>query len=254
MKRAFLIVLGLGFFLWASGALQAATITGLVLDSQGSPVSGVEIAARDPGSRVMARSVTNAEGRYLLEGLAAGQLSLTLNPLETGFQGETAVVSLGAEGLTVNWTVSTTAPALAAAAPGSGRGNPSGWERTALKAAGAIGFVGGAVTGGLALSGEFHDSLEPAALLGRVVDAEGNPVEGITVEVQGSPFKKVRTGRDGRFIIRGLPRNHTYRLTVRHEGSHIQEGTLTVESGPGGTGVTITVSSEHPPRLMLRLT
>ena len=51
-----------------------------------------------------------------------GQYGLTLDPDHTGYRGATVVASLVGEGLTVNWTVSTAAVAIAAATPAAAAG------------------------------------------------------------------------------------------------------------------------------------
>ena len=132
---------------------QSARIVGTVFDVQGNPVVGAEIAAHDSAGKVIARAITTDTGEYDLPGLTPGQYNLTANPLTTGFKRQTVVAALGAEGLAVNWAVSTAAPAVAAATPGT---RPS----TALfqaKEAAVIGVLGvlsvaGVVLGAVALT------------------------------------------------------------------------------------------------------
>jgi hypothetical protein len=70
-----------------------------------------------------------------------------LDPLKSGFQGSTVVASLGSEGLTVNWTVSANAAAIATAIPGTGFALGSGTVLLGLAGIGGIlGIVAG--TGG----------------------------------------------------------------------------------------------------------
>jgi len=131
---------------------QSAHIVGTVFDVQGNPVVGAEIAAHDSAGKVLARAITTDKGEYALPGLVPGQYNLTANPVTTGFKRQTVVAAVGAEGLAVNWAVSTAAPAVAAATPGA---RPS----TALfraKEAAVIGVLGvlavaGIVTGAIAL-------------------------------------------------------------------------------------------------------
>lgn len=144
----------------AALASATADISGTVLDAGGQPVAGAEISAQDGAGKVVARSVTDATGSYRLTGLEPGQYTLTLNPLSTGFEGNTFVASLGAEGLTVQWTVSSTAPAIAAATPGVVAGSAalaSGASGIGVGTAVAVGgaVAAGGTVGGLAASGAF---------------------------------------------------------------------------------------------------
>lgn len=102
------------------GKVLRANIVGTVLDVQGNPVGGLVISAQDPSGELVASAVTDEEGEYVMECLNQDQYNLSLDPVTTGFRGQTVVVSLGPEGLMANWTVSGTAPAVAAAKPGAG--------------------------------------------------------------------------------------------------------------------------------------
>ena len=132
---------------------QRAHIVGTMLDVQGNPVVGAEIVAHDSTGKVIARTITTNRGEYSLQGLTQGQYSLTANPLTTSFKRQTVVAPLGAEGLTVNWAVSTAAPAVAAATPGA---RPSVGLLRAQEAAamGVLAVLGtaGVVLGAVALS------------------------------------------------------------------------------------------------------
>ena len=97
-----------------------ANIVGTVRDTQGNPVGGLVISAQDPGGELVASAVTDDEGEYVMECLNQDQYNLSLDPVTTGFRGQTVVVSLGPEGLNANWSVSSTAPAVATAKPGAG--------------------------------------------------------------------------------------------------------------------------------------
>lgn len=101
-----------------SASLRQANIVGIVLDGHGSPVEGVEIAARDRNNQLVARALTANRGAYSLECLEPGQYQLSLAPLETGFRGQTVAVSLGSDGIFADWSVSSEAPAVAVARRG----------------------------------------------------------------------------------------------------------------------------------------
>jgi len=89
------------------------------IDWQGKPVSGVQITAIDSFGNIVEQVITDEDGQYAFENLPSGVYDLTLDPLQSGFLGETVVASLNREGLTVNWGVSTACKAIALAAPGT---------------------------------------------------------------------------------------------------------------------------------------
>jgi hypothetical protein len=132
---------------------QATQITGEVRNAQGVPVGDVEISVATMDGQTLAQTVTNAQGQYTLQGLAPGQYTITLNPRQTGVQGQTVVTSLELTGLVVNWTVSATAPAIATATAGGTSGGLFGLGTTGtfLGAAGltGAGFGGAAASGSL---------------------------------------------------------------------------------------------------------
>ena len=94
----------------------SANLVGTVLNTAADPVPGIEIIAKDPSGKPVGQSVTDKEGQYVLKKLPVGKYGLKLDPIQTGYQGATVVTSMVKEGLTVNWTVSNTAPAVAIAA------------------------------------------------------------------------------------------------------------------------------------------
>ena len=93
------------------------TLVGTVVDIQGNPVAGVKVAAKDTSGKVIGEAVTNNQGQYVIQNLPPGQYQLTLDP-QLPYKGETVVASIPSEGLTVNWVVSPTDPAVATAIPG----------------------------------------------------------------------------------------------------------------------------------------
>ena len=122
---------------WVMGQSATTLIVGMVGTVQGKPVTGVKIAARDVSGKVVRESATDIRGQYALQNLAPGRYQLTLDPINSGFKGETVASAVGIQGLTVNWTVSQLAPALATAAVGVS-GAPAGPEPI-----GALLFLGG---------------------------------------------------------------------------------------------------------------
>jgi len=147
------VVLALPGHILPAFSEQTAHIAGTVIDIQGNPVEGAEVVAQDSTGKVIARAVTSNRGEYALEGLAPGQYNLTANPLTTGFKKQTVVAPLGAEGLTINWAVSSATPAIAAATPGA-RPSVGLLKSNEAAAMGVLGVLGtaGVVLGALALS------------------------------------------------------------------------------------------------------
>jgi hypothetical protein len=88
-------------------------IGGKVLTTQGIPVPNAEIVLKDPSGKVRAQAGTDARGQYSLRKVASGPYQLTLDPVKTGFLGNTFGVCLCPEDVTLNWTVSTTGDAVA---------------------------------------------------------------------------------------------------------------------------------------------
>jgi len=140
------------------GKVLRANLVGRVLDAQGNPVEGVEISAQDPDGEVIARETTNDEGRYRMKCLPVGQYDLTLDPLTTGFQGQTVEADNGIRGLIVDWTVSPAVPAVAVARSGGGPCGAYVWWGTPAAVVGGAFIAGGATFGGLELSGFFDGS------------------------------------------------------------------------------------------------
>ena len=184
---------------------QRGAIGGMVFTEAGAPSAGVGILVNTAAGETVTRAITDQSGAYLIQDLPLGQYNMTLDPLMTNVKGDTIVADLGAEGLTVNWTVSASAPALVAKtspAPSQGHNALTTNQKIALAGLSTL-ITGGIVTGSLALAGFFHEPLQPAALVARVVDNNGNPVRGAEVTLRGS-FGTCTTGGDGTCAIRGF--------------------------------------------------
>jgi len=161
MKRSASVFLAAIFLFVGSTSMlrgqQATIIVGTVVDTQGKPVAGVKIVAQDTSGKVIAETVADAEGRYQLEELLAGQYNLTLDPVNTSFLGETVVVNLAEEGLTVNWIVSNSTNAVAFASSGIASGGIFGMGPGATGLVGFL-FLGGTILGLGAAVGAFNGS------------------------------------------------------------------------------------------------
>ena len=128
---------------WKVLAQQGSpNIVGTVTNAQKNPIRGIKITAKDPSGKILGETISNAEGYYSLENLNPGQYQLTLDPLQSPFHGETVVASLGPQGLTVDWIVSESSKAIAAATPGIAPSEPF-----------ALGATGNIIVGSVVVAG-----------------------------------------------------------------------------------------------------
>jgi hypothetical protein len=173
ITRGFLALLAIGMaWLVTSRAVDArgddaagkVKLGGTVSDDAGHPVSGLAIELIDASDRVTAKATTGPDGGYEMPCVATGQYRLRLAPGATGIQGDTVAAPVGADGLVVNWTVSRSAPPLAAALAAGGSCAPlaigaNGAAPSGLPPAAVVGGAGaiavGGTLGGLAASGAF---------------------------------------------------------------------------------------------------
>ena len=93
-------------------AASSADLVGHVADEMGQPVAGVQVTVLASTGASAGSAVSDAQGSYEIRGLKAGAYRLTL-------KGETVVSYVPADGLTVNWGLSKTAPPLAIAKLGA---------------------------------------------------------------------------------------------------------------------------------------
>jgi hypothetical protein len=114
-------------------------VIGTVRDVRGRPVPGVKIVGKHRSVNARTEAIADGNGRYALQNLSPGHYLLTLDPLNTPFRGQTVVSSVGPQGLTVDWVVSSTAPAIASALPGATAGGAFGLSPETL---GFLGFLG----------------------------------------------------------------------------------------------------------------
>jgi hypothetical protein len=125
------------------GQGSCAEVVGTVKDVAGKPVQGVKIEAVDESGAVAGQALSGPKGTYFINGLKLGKYVFKLDPQAAGFQPGNGVAYLGAEGLTIDWTVSPGAVALDDATPGTGAASMIG----PLLTPGGIPVVGGAVAG-----------------------------------------------------------------------------------------------------------
>ena len=153
MNRQCSIVLTLIVGLCMSTAAFAASVGGLVANSQGQPVSGVTIVAKDTSGKVLGQGTTSTCGVYDIKGLKEGNYNFTLDPGSTGFQGQTVASYVGPDGICLNWGVSATSPAVASAQPGSTCQIAAGWGTAEMVGAGAAILGGTGIGLAVGLSG-----------------------------------------------------------------------------------------------------
>jgi hypothetical protein len=172
MKKSFCRVLALVLSCMmpamVMGEAGSTALNGMVRNNENQPVSGLKILAKVSSGQIVSEGTTDALGRYAVQNLPAGRYQLTLDTANSPYKGQTVVSAVGNEGLTVNWLVSQSAPALAMATPGTtpGTAPDSGKKDDDSKglfglsplATGGVIFLGGsAVLLGVAAGlGAFH--------------------------------------------------------------------------------------------------
>ena len=157
MKKSFCRVLAiiLSFMMPAMvlGDAGSTALIGIVRNNQNQPVSGLKILAKVSSGQLVSQGTTDALGRYAVQNLPAGRYQLTLDTANSPYKGQTVVSAVGSEGLTVNWLVSASAPALAMATPGAGPGpankddDNKGLFGLSPMATGGVIFLGGSALG-----------------------------------------------------------------------------------------------------------
>jgi len=168
MKKARLTVLGsVALSLVAAQRGFCADVAGLVTDTQARPVAKVTVLVTDGSGKLVREGHSTADGRYRITGLAVGNYNYVVDPAAEGFQGGGVAGYLGPKGLTIDWQLAATTPALALATEGSATelaGDPFGMSALAFTGAVAAGVavVSGGVVGGLAAAGGFNSPASPS--------------------------------------------------------------------------------------------
>ncbi len=91
---ALTLALGFGQELWADDRSDGASLSGVVKDALGRPISGAYVELKDAQNKVVARATTDADGRFVLKGLAPGVFALSVQ--KQGFKPGLKVVRLEA--------------------------------------------------------------------------------------------------------------------------------------------------------------
>lgn len=119
MNKSYSIFLAVAFVVGTSAAALAASAGGTVAGSQGQSLSGIQIIVKDASGKVIGTGAPGDSGVYDISGLQPGNYNFTLDPGSSGYQGQTVASYVGADGICLNWGVSTTSPAVATAQPGA---------------------------------------------------------------------------------------------------------------------------------------
>ncbi len=189
-------LLGLSLAVVASpppaAAQGTASLTGRVVDSVASqPISGarVTIAGRANGT------LTDREGRYLLQGLAAGPATVRVQRI--GFGPAEATVTLADGGtVTQNFTLTPAATVLSEVVV-TGYGTSTRDELS-----GAVASVSGQDLQNTPLAG-IDAAIQGRAAGVQVIQNAGNPGAGITVRIRGSA--SISASNQPLYVVDGVP-------------------------------------------------
>jgi hypothetical protein len=168
MRKLLLAALGAaGLLMLGTQQVICADLAGSIVDTKGNPVADAKILVKNLTNSVLSETHSNRNGRYQVTGITPGSYQYVLFPV-SGFRGGDAVSYLSDKGLTIDWHVTDTAPAIAFASIGAGSSapgpmaadDPYGFsnEEYAAILVGSVALVGGGVVGGLAAAGEFSGS------------------------------------------------------------------------------------------------
>lgn len=160
MKKSCSVFLALALVAGTSVAAIAASVGGTVAGSQGQPLTGVQVIVKDASGHVVGQGAPGSSGVYDIQGLQPGNYNFTLDPGSSGYQGQTVASYVGADGICLNWGVSTTSPAVATAQPGSTcQAAAAAWDPAPWVGAGAVVLGGTAIGLGVGLgSGSDHSN------------------------------------------------------------------------------------------------
>ena len=157
--RKFVVLMAMFAALAASPAL-CATVAGTITDVAGKQIPGIGVIVEDANAAIVATAVTGAKGEYSLS-LAPGSYRFGLDPGASAFKkGGPIDETVADKGLTLNWTVSSSAEAVASAEPAAPfdllAADPFGLTMAQFLAATmGVAAVGGGVVGGYYGAGGF---------------------------------------------------------------------------------------------------
>jgi hypothetical protein len=154
MKKDCSVLIAFAFVAGMSVTAMAASVGGTVASSQGQPLTGIQVIAKDASGHLVGQGAPGSGGVYDIQGLQPGNYNFTLDPGSSGYQGQTVASYVGPDGICLNWGVSTTSglsttsPAVATAQPGTTCDPPAAaaWDPAPWVGAGAV-LVGGTAIG-----------------------------------------------------------------------------------------------------------
>jgi hypothetical protein len=91
---------------------RCAQIVGKIDDSQGTPISNIEVVLIDAVGRPVRNAFTDARGIFKLHGLNPGDYRIQFLPLTGGQLGNTLPLHLPPSGLSVRWKAIPATPSL----------------------------------------------------------------------------------------------------------------------------------------------
>jgi len=145
MKKSCSVLLALAFVIGIAVSAMAAPVGGTIGGAQGQSLSGIQIIVKDANGKVVAQVTPSATGTYEITGLPDGNYTFTLDPGSSGVQGQTVSSYVGADGICLNWGVSTTSPAIATAQPGATCQAAAWWTDTSTYVGGAAALIAAGV-------------------------------------------------------------------------------------------------------------
>jgi hypothetical protein len=165
MKKDYSVILAFAFVAGMSATAMAASVGGMVSSSQGQPLTGIQVIAKDANGHVVGQGAPGSGGVYDIKGLQPGNYNFTLDPGSSGYQGQTVASYVGPDGICLNWGVSTTSPAVASAQPGATCQLAAGGYDTAEIVGAGAGVLGASAIGlgvGLGSGGDHNHKTPPS--------------------------------------------------------------------------------------------
>lgn len=237
-------------------------VSGVAVDAGGKPIPGLALFGTSRGIRQTLRATTDSQGRFVLSGLQAGKVTVTLRASQRGFKPSSVQVEAPAEGVRLVVTRFTQVKGRVKLAPGMAK--PAFVYVTAQRLEGDLGGGGTSVP---FMDGTFTTSVTPdvevrvqicadtfapstrkvrvpkgetldlgtipvesgVSVTGVVVDPEGHAAVGAVLEVALNFVvrRTATTDADGRFRLEHLPAG---KLTVKLLAKGYAEQTQAVEA------------------------
>jgi hypothetical protein len=107
------------YLLATTSVAQGASVIGTISDANAKPVSRVKIFVKSPSGKTLATAQTDVQGHYEINGLAPTIYNFVLVAASATLNGGNATAYLNADGLTIDWILSSN-PAVAVANRGTG--------------------------------------------------------------------------------------------------------------------------------------